>query len=93
MRRLIGSSLSKNRENGKPNNSRPDMSSKFPSTITNVRAAQRLDSRGKPTVQVWVTTNKGSIPMQEEYTCVTVLMVLHRYFHRVSTFRCVERTI
>ncbi|KAJ9235450.1 hypothetical protein DTO169E5_6166 [Paecilomyces variotii] len=36
------------------------MSSKFPSTITNVRAAQRLDSRGKPTVQVWVTTNKGT---------------------------------
>ncbi|KAL2000298.1 hypothetical protein VTN02DRAFT_3304 [Thermoascus thermophilus] len=32
----------------------------FPSTISNVQAAQRLDSRGKPTVQVSVTTNKGT---------------------------------
>ncbi|RDW83045.1 hypothetical protein BP5796_04536 [Coleophoma crateriformis] len=27
--------------------------------ITSIEAAQRLDSRGKPTVQVWVTTDKG----------------------------------
>jgi len=28
--------------------------------ITSIEAAQRLDSRGKPTVQVWVTTGKGT---------------------------------
>ncbi|RDW71452.1 hypothetical protein BP6252_08015 [Coleophoma cylindrospora] len=28
--------------------------------ITSIEAAQRLDSRGKPTVQVWVTTDKGT---------------------------------
>lgn len=30
------------------------------STITAITAAQRLDSRGKPTVQVKVTTDKGT---------------------------------
>ena len=30
------------------------------STISSISAAQRLDSRGKPTVQVWVTTQDGT---------------------------------
>lgn len=32
----------------------------MPSHITSIRAAQRLDSRGKPTVQVRVTTENGT---------------------------------
>ena len=31
-----------------------------PTTITSVKAAQRLDSRGKPTVQVRITTSDGT---------------------------------
>jgi hypothetical protein len=33
--------------------------SKMPSYITHITAAQRLDSRGNPTVQVTLTTDKG----------------------------------
>lgn len=32
---------------------------KMPSYITHITAAQRLDSRGNPTVQVTLTTDKG----------------------------------
>jgi hypothetical protein len=32
---------------------------KMPSYITSITAAQRLDSRGNPTVQVTLTTDKG----------------------------------
>ncbi len=32
----------------------------MPSFITHITAAQRLDSRGNPTVQVTLTTDKGS---------------------------------
>lgn len=33
-----------------------------PTSITSIKAAQRLDSRGKPTVQVRVTTSDGTFP-------------------------------
>jgi enolase 1/2/3 len=32
----------------------------MPSYITSITAAQRLDSRGNPTVQVRLTTDKGT---------------------------------
>ncbi|GAD93634.1 hypothetical protein NECHADRAFT_90528 [Paecilomyces variotii No. 5] len=60
MRRLFGRTHSKNGGNGNHDNHSPEMKAKFPSTITNVRAAQRLDSKGRPTVQVRVTKNKGT---------------------------------
>lgn len=43
------------------------------SHITHITAAQRLDSRGNPTVQVRLTTNKGNFP----HLFISLIMTLH----------------